>query len=259
MINTRELLVFVVLCAVISIASTAEEVEIDDMLLTKDQWEQDFEGKRAIGRNGLISNETHDYRWPNKVVPLGWDIFLSTPGRRLVIAAANIIEEGSCIKFKLGFDIINTPNYVFVRNDSINQCKAHVGYQKIGRQIMEWSPQCNFVHSLLHVLGFYHMHQTPIRDEYIKINLDYMEPRFRKNMYKLHSDKASLYNTPYDYISILHYNQYIFTQKPGIWKTIIPLKGDRNTPGVMGQQLAWSAGDKKRLNNMYNCPPKNNG
>lgn len=257
MIKARKLFVFAFIITLINVVSTAEsnEVELDDMILTKQQYEEDFTGK-GFGRNGILTTRTKIYRWPKNTVPIGWDIFLNTGGRRKVKAAAKIISDASCIKFEYNFTPQKYPNYIFVRNNSINQCKSHVGFQNIGRQIMEWSPQCNFVHTLLHVLGFYHMHQTPTRDQFVKINLNSAEPRFRKNFYKLHPKRASLFDTPYDYYSIMHYPQYVFSQKPGEWKTIIPLKGDKNTPNVMGQQFAWSAGDIKRLNNMYRCPPK---
>lgn len=32
------------------------------------------------------------------------------------------------------------------------------------------------MHELLHVLGFYHEHQRPDRDEYVSVDLDNVEP-----------------------------------------------------------------------------------
>lgn len=250
--------VLAVAASIVHIASSAttDDVVIDDMVLTKEQYDQHFV-EPSIGRNGVVPTRLKTYRWPDNTVPIVWDIFMNQEGRRKFMEKAKIISDNSCIKFLYKFDVKKYPNHVFVRNDTYHQCKSRVGFHNMGRQILEWSPRCTVLHELLHVLGFFHMHQTATRDDYVKINYENIIPHYKKSFDKLVTVKTSLYDTPYDYLSILHYDQYAFSKEWKKAKTIIPLKGDKNTAELMGQRFSWSAGDKKRLNNMYKCPPQN--
>ncbi len=67
------------------------------------------------------------------------------------------------------------------------------------------------LHELGHVIGFYHEHNRPDRDEYIDIveeNLQYGSQRqFRKLTY----DRVNLLGIGYDYNSVMHYNEDYFS------------------------------------------------
>ncbi|CAL4064917.1 unnamed protein product, partial [Meganyctiphanes norvegica] len=59
------------------------------------------------------------------------------------------------------------------------------------------------VHELLHALGFYHEHQRPDRDQFVRINWNNVAER--KNFDKYWDQYASYANTKYDIDSIVHY------------------------------------------------------
>ena len=70
------------------------------------------------------------------------------------------------------------------------------------------------LHELLHLLGFWHEHSRPDRDEHIIVHLENLENRKRHepNFYKKDLNQANVY-TDYDICSILHYNDYLFAKK----------------------------------------------
>ncbi|KAJ8405141.1 hypothetical protein AAFF_G00321320 [Aldrovandia affinis] len=59
-------------------------------------------------------------------------------------------------------------------------------------------------HELNHALGFYHEHTRSDRDQYVRINWQYIPSNTIYNFQK--QDTNNLY-TPYDYTSVMHYGR----------------------------------------------------
>lgn len=251
MIKVLKWLVFVAALVVGSVSADDPNIEIilDDMVLTKEQYDQDF------AESSDVSKPVNEYRWPDRTVPVIFDDeSMSEADRRRFKGIADIISDETCIKFLYNFDVNKRPNHVFVQNNTYYyDCRSRVGFQNIGRQIMQLSARCNIMHNLLHVLGFYHIHQASNRDEYIQINYDNIVPKFKKYFRQLNDIRPTLYGTPYDYYSMMHYPQYEFSLKPNELKTIVQLQGDMLTPELMGQQFELTKGDIQRVSNMYQC------
>lgn len=60
------------------------------------------------------------------------------------------------------------------------------------------------MHELMHVLGFFHMHSAPNRDDFVWINWNNIKPEFLKN-FKMSKYAVSMFGTGYDYESVMHY------------------------------------------------------
>ncbi|VDO64889.1 unnamed protein product [Haemonchus placei] len=61
-------------------------------------------------------------------------------------------------------------------------------------------------------------------------------------------------NEPYDYSSIMHYGPYAFSGSGK--KTILPRKSGAER---MGQRIAFSDGDIRKINKLYQCSNSVNG
>jgi len=70
------------------------------------------------------------------------------------------------------------------------------------------------IHEFGHVLGLYHEMNRGDRDQYIEILDGRLKKKFESN-FKLPFVHPKTLNTPYDFLSVMHYSQYAFTQKKG--------------------------------------------
>jgi len=105
------------------------------------------------------------------------------------------------------------------------------------------------IHELGHVLGLYHEMNRGDRDGFIDI-LDGRLQRGREINFLIPPDHPDTLNTPYDYLSIMHYTQYAFSRKPNC--ATIQTKS-RCAQEVIGHAKYASFYDVKAVNTMYRC------
>ncbi|XP_064535354.1 seminal metalloprotease 1-like [Drosophila montana] len=165
------------------------------------------------------------------------------------------IETVSCITFEPAPKEIR--NFLWV-TDSKTGCSSTVGYSK-QHMVVRLVPNSigngcfslgTIQHQLLHTLGFFHQHNYPDRDDYVKIAKENIITGKLVNFQKYAADGLGNFGAPYDYESIMHYPSNAFTKDGG--ETIIARQPDGQSK--MGQRGALSSADVTRLNNMYNCP-----
>ena len=107
------------------------------------------------------------------------------------------------------------------------------------------------LHELGHVIGFFHEHSRPDRDEYIRINYENIQygVSFREFDAYVHPGFNTLGFT-YDYNSIMHYDG----DQSSIDGTQTIVAHDSAIP--VGLSVALSPLDMKKTNLYYNCPGK---
>lgn len=64
-------------------------------------------------------------------------------------------------------------------------------------------------HEFGHALGFHHEQTRPDRDRYVRILNQNIKPSAKFNFKKYDWNKIDSYNVPYDYMSVMHYGQYV--------------------------------------------------
>lgn len=104
-------------------------------------------------------------------------------------------------------------------------------------------------HELIHALGYDHMHSHIDRDKFISIKWANIHPDAMENFDTVNPDYFDNYGTNYDLNSVMHYHSKAFSVNGE--DTIVPKNSRYRT--MIGQRIALSSGDAKRLNNMYNC------
>lgn len=160
------------------------------------------------------------------------------------------IEKVSCVRFKEGS---NSDNH-HIRIDNVPDigCRADVGYVRLVGQELNLNDYCmikgGIIHELLHSLGFYHQHNAPNRDQYLKIHFENVLPGFEKQFDKLSVSDVTDYNLGFDYKSVMQYepNAFSANDKP----TMTALR-----PGAenMGDLSGLSAIDIKKIKRAYKC------
>ncbi|XP_056150157.1 low choriolytic enzyme-like [Lampris incognitus] len=101
-------------------------------------------------------------------------------------------------------------------------------------------------HELLHALGFYHEHTRPDRDQYVRINWEYVRDYTTINFQKKDSN---IMNMPYDYASVMHYERSAFSSVYGK-ETITPIP---DPTVAIGQRDGMSKLDIIKVNTIYKC------
>lgn len=276
-VNSIVFLLVVVLSFQVSIATVNPE-EIGgnfegDMILNDRQMRR----LHFSPRNGRVDTR---YRWPmkNGVVTvlyqfdsdadyskiccsiqlskvLGSFELLGQKEKDVILDAIKYLEDVSCIKFK---EVGNEDKEVYIKILKGSGCSANVGRQFLDDyQKVTLNANClrigTIIHEFLHALGFYHMQSSYNRDKHIRINFDNMSPDRRHNFDKYSTKDVSLFDTPYDIDSVMHYGRKFFsTNGLNTIETVDPADIYR-----IGQRLRMSYGDIQRLNNMYQCRKEN--
>ena len=104
------------------------------------------------------------------------------------------------------------------------------------------------IHELGHLIGFYHEHQRPDRDQYVMVHFANISSPFRDDYKKI---EFTTYGD-YDFDSVMHYplNHYALA---GQSLTVLP---NVTVPEgvVIGRRHTLSKGDWQKANRMYECP-----
>jgi len=163
-------------------------------------------------------------------------------------------KTGSCITFvERNPNDITHVNWISIK--SLDGCWSYVGknYNKGEQEVSIQRFGCvttdTVVHELMHALGFWHEQNRPDRDNYITVNFNNIEP---ENAYNFDKITADYFSTPYDYKSIMHYDEYSFSTNGE--KTIIP-KDPTVTIGIFNSEAdILSKYDVQAVLTSYSCP-----
>lgn len=110
----------------------------------------------------------------------------------------------------------------------------------------------SIVHELGHVLGLWHEHIRPDRDDFIEVIWDNIYPE-KRQLFNVQSPvETQSFKQMYDYYSIMHYPLDAFSRNNGY-----TLKPKMNVTGEIGYQkrLIPSDSDYLQLRYLYGCQP----
>ncbi|XP_055614691.1 zinc metalloproteinase nas-14-like [Uranotaenia lowii] len=205
-------------------------------------------------RNARNALSLAAYKWPDGIVPYVFhEDECDLDYRARILDSMNVIQQSSCVHFIPKTD--DQLEHIRFRKSSLG-CGSSIGYRPGQSEPLDvvYDDFCLSLpgaiqHELLHVLGLFHEHTRPDRDDYVEILWDNIEPEFRKNFAKGSYDYMETFDLPYDYNSVMHYPRYAFA-RPGTSVTMIS-RMDPDTE--LGQVEGATILDLEKVRLMYDC------
>ena len=124
--------------------------------------------------------------------------------------------------------------------------------QTVGCDVGDGFGTGNVIHEIGHAVGYFHEHQRPDRDQFVRINAGNIEAGKEHNFDKNCTDATDI--GEYDEGSMMHYGPFAFAVDNTI-QTITSLRGLDN---LMGQRAAVGPTDAETIAELYgvnNDPP----
>lgn len=205
-------------------------------------------GKRA-------ATARKDRLWDFGIIPYDIEANFTGANKAMFKLAMRHWENYTCVTF-----VERKPedeNYILFTERSCGCC-SFVGKRGNGPQAISIGKNCDkfgiVVHELGHVIGFWHEHTRPDRDEHVQIIYKNIMPGQEYNFNKLTATDVNSLGETYDYGSIMHYARNTFARNNYL-DTILP----RRKPGMVvrpeiGQRVKLSPGDIRQANKLYRCP-----
>merc|ERR1711971_482759 len=252
------LLLLLALSAPSTLGMPQQFVKVGDMMLTAQQvpktlWpEFGLKEVSVVAESPGLKNELK--RWPEGVLNYELSSAVSSEHKALIRRTLAQLETklDSCIKFRevnVGFRVIVVDN---------KDCSSAAGYRNGGSSYQELSLSANgcmspstIEHEFLHALGVFHTQQRTERDGYIKINWDNIQEGFAFAFSKLSDTEVDEFDLPYDFDSVMHYEQFAYSKNHGKLRTIETL--DPSKQDIIGKAKGVSDGDIMLVKRMYKC------
>jgi hypothetical protein len=201
--------------------------------------------RHLAGPGGTVAYATGDAdaRWPDGVIPYIISDEFSEGQRREVVRAIDHWNDRTIIRLRRRF---NEEDFVrFVQAEDV--CQATVGRvggeQTVGCDVGDGFGTGNVIHEIGHAVGYFHEHQRPDRDQFVRINTGNIEAGKEHNF---DMRLGGVVLGPYDYGSIMHYAEDAFSDGGD---TIDPLQDED-----IGQRDGLSEFDIKGVCVLYDAP-----
>ncbi|XP_028416456.1 zinc metalloproteinase nas-6-like [Dendronephthya gigantea] len=196
-------------------------------------------------RRDMLSDR--GFHWKNAVVPYEIESNMSIRGRKVIRRAFREIAKRSCVSFIPRQD--DHDDYVsFVIGKGCYSSIGRVG----GRQVVSLHEDCKYrgkvIHEILHALGFFHEHSRSDRDKYIRVIWKNIMKGMRRNFVSYKHGPIDALGEPYDFNSIMHYDNKAFTKNGG--DTIRSLTKPKMR---LGQLRRLTKIDVSQINKLYRC------
>lgn len=190
--------------------------------------------------------------WPHASIPFVIDEEVDRY-HHTILRAMSIIEKHSCVRFKARR---SERDFIVIKGG--DGCYSSVG-KKGGPQVVALGTGCHslgiILHELMHVVGFYHLHQRPDRDRFLNIHWDNINPSFINNFKLLSSSLYRVSGDMFDYASIMMYGPTSFSRHSSR-VTMTPTRS-----GVTLRDPAYkhslSQQDIRSINSLYQCYQSN--
>ncbi|XP_036071902.1 meprin A subunit beta [Oryzias melastigma] len=223
----------------VEIIDLTDETKVNNDSLHDDILELPFQ------RSTLIGND--ETRWTSPV-PYVLNKSLDLNAKGIILRALDQFRLKSCIDFKP-----RDAEVYYISIEKLDGCYSYVGRRVKNGQVLSIGADCDSIavveHEILHALGFFHEQSRYDRDDFVTIVWDNIISGKEHNFDKVGSDVSTTHGTPYDYMSVMHYNKDAFNNGNG--STIITK--DPKFQNVIGQRLEMSYYDVQELNRLYNC------
>jgi len=192
--------------------------------------------------------------WPSGVVPYYISSNFTGAQKAIFRKAMRHWENHTCITF---IERTDEESYIIFTSRPCGCC-SYVGRRGGRPQAISIGENCDkfgiVVHELGHVIGFWHEHTRPDRDNHIQIIYQNIQEGQEYNFNKMGYSEIDSLGEKYDFYSIMHYSRNTFS-KGKFLDTILANKDEQS--GIrprIGQRIQLSSGDIRQANKLYSCP-----
>ncbi|KAF7665356.1 hypothetical protein LDENG_00145120 [Lucifuga dentata] len=218
---------------------------------------ESIRSRRSAGRPGLsrhrrAATSRPERIWPDGVIPYVISGNFSGSQRAIFRQAMRHWEKHTCVTF---IERTTEESYIIFTYRPCGCC-SYVGRRGGGPQAISIGKNCDkfgiVVHELGHVIGFWHEHTRPDRDEHVSIIRDNIQPGQEYNFLKMEPGEVDSLGEVYDFGSIMHYARNTFSR--GIFlDTILPRYEVNGVRPSIGQRTRLSKGDIAQAHKLYKC------
>uniref|UniRef100_A0A3B3QFP1 Metalloendopeptidase n=1 Tax=Paramormyrops kingsleyae TaxID=1676925 RepID=A0A3B3QFP1_9TELE len=191
--------------------------------------------------------------WPGGVIPYAIGGNFTGTQRAMFKQAMRHWEKQTCVTF---IERTDEESYIIFTYRPCGCC-SYVGRRGNGPQAISIGKNCDkfgiVVHELGHVIGFWHEHTRPDRDDHVTIIRDNIQPGQEYNFLKMEPGEVNSLGEPYDFDSIMHYARNTFSRGMFL-DTILPSRDENGIRPAIGQRTRLSKGDIAQAKKLYRCP-----
>ncbi|KAK1333590.1 hypothetical protein QTO34_005975 [Cnephaeus nilssonii] len=191
--------------------------------------------------------------WPGGVIPYVIGGNFTGSQRAIFKQAMRHWEKHTCVTF---IERTDEESFIVFSYRTCGCC-SYVGRRGGGPQAISIGKNCDkfgiVAHELGHVVGFWHEHTRPDRDQHVTIIRENIQPGQEYNFLKMEAGEVSSLGETYDFDSIMHYARNTFSR--GVFlDTILPRRDDSGVRPTIGQRVRLSQGDIAQARKLYKCP-----
>ncbi|XP_051907425.1 bone morphogenetic protein 1-like isoform X2 [Hippocampus zosterae] len=190
--------------------------------------------------------------WPDNLIPYVISGNFSGSQRAIFRQAMRHWEKHTCVTF---VERTTEESYIVFTYRPCGCC-SYVGRRGGGPQAISIGKNCDkfgiVVHELGHVIGFWHEHTRPDRDEHVSINRDNIQQGQEYNFLKMEPGEVDSLGELYDFGSVMHYAKNTFSRSVFL-DTILPRYDVNGVRPSIGQRLKLSKGDITQARKLYKC------
>ncbi|XP_067040588.1 hatching enzyme 1.2-like [Acropora muricata] len=219
---------------------------IEGDILVTDAFKHAREAGKSREKRAIVSDAIK--RWPNGLIPYTKDSTLNKDALTAIEEAIHEFHKRTCVKF-----VPRTDEADYIEFEGNLGCFSAIGRQG-GKQRISVGEGCEYkgtvMHELMHALGFFHEQSRTDRDDYVMVLWWNIEPGFEKNFDSYGPDRLDSAEEPYDFDSLMHYDNQAFSKNGE--NTLQSIADPKRSLGNMDD---FSAIDIKQLLKDYPCKP----
>ncbi|XP_039203387.1 tolloid-like protein 1 isoform X4 [Crotalus tigris] len=212
-----------------------------------------FSGNNERKRFSRAATSRTERIWPGGVIPYVIAGNFTGSQRAMFKQAMRHWEKYTCVTF---IERSDEESYIVFTYRPCGCC-SYVGRRGNGPQAISIGKNCDkfgiVVHELGHVIGFWHEHTRPDRDDHVAIIRENIQPGQEYNFLKMEPGEVNSLGESYDFDSIMHYARNTFSRGMFL-DTILPSRDDNGIRPAIGQRTRLSKGDIAQARKLYRCP-----